>query len=150
MERRLVSCGVVMNLELDASRRWRERDVCVAATPSTRPRESPRVARENRGRVATASLPRRSDQSDKWNEVFRTEPGMVRPTRDNDGTFWMDYTHFLMGFSRVDVCAAPPQVNARSFGNSFPPKKAAWRVGACFYRVRGEGDAESSRACAGG
>ena len=28
-----------------------------------------------------------SDQSDKWNEVFRTEPGMVRPTRDNDGTF---------------------------------------------------------------
>ena len=52
----------------------------------------------------------------------------------------MDYTHFLMGFSRVDVCAAPPQVNARSFGNSFPPKKAAWRVGACFYRVRGDGD----------
>lgn len=81
-----------------------------------------------------------SDQSEKWNEVVRSDPTMVRPTRDDDGTFWMDYTHFLMGFSRVDVCAAPPQTHARSFGNSFPPKKAAWRVGACFYRVRGAGD----------
>ena len=69
----------------------------------------------------------------------RLVAAQVKRTGDDDGTFWMDYTHFLMGFSRVDVCVAPPQFHARSFANQFPIKKTAWRVARNCYKLRGSG-----------
>ena len=47
----------------------------------------------------------------------------------DDGTFWIEYTKFLMGFSHVDVCYAMRGWHARSFDNYFPAeRKAARRV----------------------
>lgn len=40
----------------------------------------------------------------------------------NDGTFWIDYDSFLMGFSNVDVVHAFQGNHAKSFGSSFPTK----------------------------
>ena len=42
------------------------------------------------------------------------------PSGDNDGIFWIDYTHFLLGFSRVDLCFAYKGWCAHSFKNFFP------------------------------
>ena len=45
-----------------------------------------------------------SDKSAKWAQLIDADPTMVKRTGDDDGTFWIDYTHFMMGYSRVDVC----------------------------------------------
>ena len=54
----------------------------------------------------------------------------------DDGTFWIEYTQFLMGFSHVDVCYAMRGWHARSFDNYFPAeRKAARRVCASLLEV---------------
>ncbi len=44
-----------------------------------------------------------SDASAKWSQDL---PAALERTGVNDGTFWMDLTHFVMGFQLVDVCIA--------------------------------------------
>ena len=52
----------------------------------------------------------------------------VAPTGKEDGTFWMDFTHFLLGFSRVDVSLAYRDWHSKSFRNYFPSKDNKWRI----------------------
>ena len=54
----------------------------------------------------------------------------------DDGTFWMDLTHFVMGFSLVDVCFAYHGWHARSLPNAFPARACPWRVCRDVYRVK--------------
>eukprot|EP00808_Paulinella_micropora_P027667 g78868.t1 len=54
-------------------------------------------------------------------------PALTR-TGVDDGTFWMDLTHFFMGFSSVDVCYAYRGWHATSFPNAFPPKSSPQRL----------------------
>ncbi len=54
----------------------------------------------------------------------------------NDGTFWMDLTHFVMAFARLDVCFAMRDWHAASFPNEFPDKQSPLRVCSKCYRVR--------------
>ncbi|KAL1527564.1 hypothetical protein AB1Y20_008951 [Prymnesium parvum] len=87
-----------------------------------------------------------SDQSEKWAEVVHDEAscstaspqaGGFERTGVDDGTFWIDYTKFLMGFSHVDVCYAFRGWHARSFANFFPAdRKTAVRVCASVLLVR--------------
>ena len=79
-----------------------------------------------------------SDSSAKWADVVSSSRGNER-TGVNDGTFWIDFTHFLMGFSRVDVCVAAEKPRAASFRNAFPAKKEPWRVARKIYDVVFEG-----------
>ena len=44
-------------------------------------------------------------------------------TYQNDGTFWIDYDNFLMGFSNVDVVLAFEGHHAKSFHSNFPIDK---------------------------
>ena len=84
-----------------------------------------------------------SDQSEMWSQLV--SPGRGRGggrasferTGVDDGTFWIDYTRFMMGFSHVDVCFAFRDWHARSFANYFPSdRKTARRVCASVLRVR--------------
>eukprot|EP01043_Picozoa_sp_COSAG02_P015373 COSAG02_NODE_654_length_18824_cov_222.971001_3_plen_503_part_00 len=49
-----------------------------------------------------------SDRSQKWASVIQDadDDGSAVATGVDDGTFWIDWTHFLMGFSVVEVCIA--------------------------------------------
>ena len=91
-----------------------------------------------------------SDRSADWADVLRRDSeggggvssaGLER-TGVDDGTFWMDLTHFLMAFSRLDVCVASPQAHAASFANAFPAKKAPWRVAKVVYEATADGDTD--------
>jgi len=53
-------------------------------------------------------------------------------TMENDGTFWIDYDSFLMGFSNVDVVLAFQGNHAKSFASNFPPKKSTHRCTRAF------------------
>lgn len=77
-----------------------------------------------------------SDSSRAWADVVAAA-GLER-TGVDDGTFWMDVTHFMMGFSIVDVCLAHRGWHARSFANAFPERKSACRLCACAYLVRAQ------------
>ncbi|KAH8060430.1 calcium-dependent cysteine-type endopeptidase [Aureococcus anophagefferens] len=77
----------------------------------------------------------------EWADVVSSSRGNER-TGVNDGTFWIDFTHFLMGFSRVDVCVAAEKPRAASFRNAFPAKKEPWRVARKIYDVVFEGDTD--------
>jgi len=76
-----------------------------------------------------------SDQSCQWQTLLRSTSGKDASfmhqndlcSMKNDGMFWMDYDHFLMGFHIVDVCLAFPNMHAKSFASSFPPKKSPYR-----------------------
>merc|ERR1712151_1381018 len=46
--------------------------------------------------------------------------GTFERTHQNDGTFWIDFDHFLMGFSNVDVVLAFEGHHAKSFHSNFP------------------------------
>jgi hypothetical protein len=80
-----------------------------------------------------------SRHSDKWASVVSIgqggSPGAVHSGHD-DGTFWMDWTHFLMGFSVVEVCLAYRGWHCRSLPNSFPNRNSMWRVCSHTYRFR--------------
>ncbi|CAD7949985.1 unnamed protein product [Amoebophrya sp. A25] len=67
-----------------------------------------------------------SDKSGKWQQLARhldLDRERLDRSLENDGTFWIDYDHFLMAFSNVDVCLAFPGLYARSFDTNFPQKK---------------------------
>lgn len=66
-----------------------------------------------------------SDKSTEWTESLSSELGC---TGVDDGTFWMDYTHFLMAFQVVDVCLAHRGWHAASFSNGFCAKSSGSRV----------------------
>ena len=74
-----------------------------------------------------------SDASATWSQQL--SHGLER-TGVNDGTFWMDLTHFVMGFQLVDVCMAYRDWHARSFVNAFCPRACPSRVCRDLYRVR--------------
>ena len=77
-----------------------------------------------------------SDASDKWASVIRDADGgrSASATGESDGTFWIDWTHFLMGFSIVECCLAYRGWHCRSLPNAFPPSKSVWRVCEHLYR----------------
>lgn len=74
-----------------------------------------------------------SDASAKWSEQL--SHGLER-TGVNDGTFWMDLTHFVMGFQLVDVCMAYREWHARSFTNAFCARACTHRICRDMYRLR--------------
>jgi len=74
-----------------------------------------------------------SDASAKWSGLL--SPGLERSGVD-DGTFWMDLTHFVMGFQLVDVCMAYRNWHARSFTNAFCARACPVRVCRDMYRLR--------------
>ena len=49
--------------------------------------------------------------------------GTFERTHQNDGTFWIDYDNFLMGFSNIDVVLAFEGHHAKSFHSNFPALK---------------------------
>jgi hypothetical protein len=56
----------------------------------------------------------------------------LQRTMKNDGTFWMDYDNFLMGFSNIDVVLAFVGNHAKSFAFNFPEKKSNHRCTRAF------------------
>ena len=86
-----------------------------------------------------------SDASDLWSQLVGSDgggaggaagPGFER-TGVDDGTFWIDYTKFMMGFSHVDVCYAFRGWHARSYPNHFPPdRKTSKRLCASVLTIR--------------
>ena len=65
-----------------------------------------------------------SDNSAQWANVIAASrvggSAHMERTGVNDGTFWMDFTHFQMAFCLVDVCLAHRGWNSRSVPNFFP------------------------------
>ncbi|CAE7760645.1 Capn15 [Symbiodinium pilosum] len=74
-----------------------------------------------------------SDRSTEWTDSLSSALGC---TGVDDGTFWMDYTHFLMGFQVVDVCLAHRGWHAASFPNAFCAKSSGSRICKYFYELR--------------
>jgi hypothetical protein len=56
----------------------------------------------------------------------------LKRTMTNDGTFWIDYDSFLMGFSNVDVVLAFQGNHAKSFVSNFPTKSSNHRCTRAF------------------
>lgn len=56
----------------------------------------------------------------------------LKRTMKNDGTFWIDYDSFLMGFHNVDVVLAFEGNHAKSFATNFPVKKSNHRCARAF------------------
>ena len=70
-----------------------------------------------------------------WSQGSDDAP-MEKPSGVDDGTFWMDYTHFLMGFQVLDVCFAHRGWHAKSLPNKFPPSAdKTWRLCSTAYTV---------------
>eukprot|EP00397_Hematodinium_sp_SG-2012_P015064 GEMP01015335.1.p1 GENE.GEMP01015335.1~~GEMP01015335.1.p1 ORF type:complete len:884 (+),score=179.77 GEMP01015335.1:241-2892(+) len=63
-----------------------------------------------------------SDSDVKWQHL-----NLDLTTNKNDGTFWMAYEDFLMGFQIVDVSLAYENLHSRSYACEFPPKLRAER-----------------------
>jgi len=66
-----------------------------------------------------------SDKSAKWSSLLfpcgeGSQGEELERTGVDDGTFWMDWTHFLMGYSRIDVCYAHQDWHCKSLENMFP------------------------------
>ncbi|CAK9025513.1 unnamed protein product [Durusdinium trenchii] len=74
-----------------------------------------------------------SDKSAEWTESLSSELGC---TGVDDGTFWMDYMHFLMAFQVVDVCLAHRGWHAASFSNAFCAKSSGSRICKNMYELR--------------
>ncbi|KAL7543669.1 hypothetical protein ACHAXR_013497 [Thalassiosira sp. AJA248-18] len=90
-----------------------------------------------------------SDKSPVWERLMQSKNGNwkesngavdltapqspeLKRTMVNDGTFWIDYDSFIMGFSNVDVVLAFQGNHAKSFGSSFPIKKSNHRCTRAF------------------
>lgn len=86
-----------------------------------------------------------SDQSKVWERLLQEKQPQqqrdtttattnlnVQRTMKNDGTFWIDYDNFLMGFSNVDVLLAFMGNHAKSFSSNFAPKKSNHRCTRAF------------------
>jgi len=74
-----------------------------------------------------------SDKSAEWTGHLAAQ---LARTGVDDGTFWMDYTHFLMAFQVVDVCMAHRGWHARSFENAFCTKWSSLRLCKYAYELR--------------
>ncbi|KAL3911545.1 MAG: hypothetical protein SGARI_001597, partial [Bacillariaceae sp.] len=68
-----------------------------------------------------------SDKSSKWEELLRSSGVSLPRTMANDGTFWIGFDHFLLGFTNIDVVLAFQGYHAKSFATNFPPKKSNHR-----------------------
>mmetsp|Transcript_27020 Transcript_27020/g.53989 ORF Transcript_27020/g.53989 Transcript_27020/m.53989 type:complete len:460 (+) Transcript_27020:1810-3189(+) len=76
-----------------------------------------------------------SDRSGVWDKLLfskylnssstttTTSTVSLQRSFKNDGTFWIDFDNFLMGFSNVDVVLAFKGNHAKSFATNFPAKK---------------------------
>lgn len=73
-----------------------------------------------------------SDKSSKWTDLLLASGVSLPRTMANDGTFWIDYDNFLMGFSNIDVVLAFQGNHAKSFATNFPPKKSNHRCDRAF------------------
>jgi Calpain family cysteine protease len=78
-----------------------------------------------------------SDRSGVWEELLKhkqydSQVSDLERTMRDDGTFWIDYDSFLMGFSNVDVVLAFRGNCARSFQCNFPEKKSNHRCTRAF------------------
>ncbi|KAG7351855.1 calpain family cysteine protease [Nitzschia inconspicua] len=68
-----------------------------------------------------------SDKSSKWTDLMLASGVSLPRTMANDGTFWIDYDNFLLGFANIDVVLAFQGNHAKSFSTNFPPKKSNHR-----------------------
>jgi len=90
-----------------------------------------------------------SDRSSSWERLMANKSGNwkgskgtvcltvpqspeLKRTMKNDGTFWIDYDSFIMGFSNVDVVLAFKGNHAKSFDSNFPAKKSTHRCSRAF------------------
>jgi Calpain family cysteine protease len=78
-----------------------------------------------------------SDRSGVWENLLKhkqydSQVSDLERTMRDDGTFWIDYDSFLMGFSNVDVVLAFRGNCARSFQCNFPEKKSNHRCTRAF------------------
>lgn len=81
-----------------------------------------------------------SDKSAEWQQLLYRHNELERSNVD-DGTFWIDLTHFIMAFGDVDVCFARTEkdgYHAKSFENAFPLRKSVMRVCRDAYYVQTE------------
>jgi Calpain family cysteine protease/Ubiquitin interaction motif len=68
-----------------------------------------------------------SDKSSIWEKLLVHSGVSLPRTNANDGTFWIGYDDFLMGFSNVDIVLAFQGNHAKSFSTNFAPKKSNHR-----------------------
>jgi hypothetical protein len=78
-----------------------------------------------------------SDRSGVWEKLLKhkqydSQVSDLERTMRDDGTFWIDYDSFLMGFSNVDVVLAFRGNCARSFQCNFPEKRSNHRCTRAF------------------
>ena len=66
--------------------------------------------------------------------VLKTGEDRPAGTGKDDGTFYIDWTHFLMGFTVVECCLAYRGWHCSSLPNAFPNTKSVWRVCEKLYR----------------
>ncbi|CAL1138268.1 unnamed protein product, partial [Cladocopium goreaui] len=66
-----------------------------------------------------------SDMSSQWTDSLEKILGR---SAVNDGTFWIDFMHFLMAFEVVDVCFAFPSWHSSSVQNFFCAKSEECRL----------------------
>lgn len=65
-------------------------------------------------------------------DLTKSQSPDLKRTMVNDGTFWIGYDDFLMGFSNVDVVLAFEGNHAKSFGANFPNKTSPHRCNRAF------------------
>lgn len=81
-----------------------------------------------------------SDKSEIWKKLIMYQSvkdgekssQRLERTHKNDGTFWIDYDHFLMSFTNVDVVLAFEGNHAKSFSSNFPAKNSSHRCTRAF------------------
>jgi len=74
----------------------------------------------------TTTTTTEDSNSEIWDDI------LLKRTMENDGTFWIDYDSFLMGFTNVDVVLAYQGNHAKSFATNFPDKKSTHRCNRAF------------------
>ncbi len=73
-----------------------------------------------------------SDKCKTWQKLLMSSGISLPRTMANDGTFWIGYDDFLLGFSNIDVVLAFEGNHAKSFVSNFPPKKCNHRCQKAF------------------
>ena len=83
------------------------------------------------------------DSSAKWSELVAasdsqdSEPAPLERTGENDGTWWIDLTHFVMAFALVEVSLAHREGwHSGSLPNAFGSKTSLTRLCRSLYRIR--------------
>jgi len=73
-----------------------------------------------------------SDKCKTWQKLLESSGISLPRTMANDGTFWIGYDDFLLGFSNIDVVLAFEGNHAKSFVSNFPAKKSNHRCQRAF------------------